>query len=40
MKPFPICLTGYGDRKEESTGVAERLFAKALAFGGDADVTP
>ncbi|MFA6543634.1 MAG: neutral/alkaline non-lysosomal ceramidase N-terminal domain-containing protein, partial [Limisphaerales bacterium] len=34
---YPIRLTGYGDRREESTGVAQRLFAKALAFGSDSD---
>lgn len=34
---YPIRLTGYRERLEESAGVAQRLFAKALAFGGDAD---
>ena len=34
---YPIRLTGYGDRAAESSGVAQRLFAKALAIGGDAD---
>jgi len=31
----PIRLTGYASRKTESEGVAERLWAKALAIGGD-----
>jgi len=37
MPDYPIRLTGYGERKTESAGVAQRLFAKALAFGGDED---
>jgi hypothetical protein len=32
----PILLAGYGDRKSESEGVLQPLFAKALAFGSDA----
>jgi len=32
----PIRLTGYAGRKTESEGVAQRLWAKALALGGDA----
>ena len=32
---YPIRLTGYSSRKNESEGVAERLWAKALAIGGD-----
>ncbi len=32
----PVRLTGYASRKTESEGVAERLWAKALAIGGDA----
>ena len=31
----PIRLTGYSSRKTESEGVAQRLWAKALAIGGD-----
>ncbi len=31
----PIRLSGYGLRKTESTGVAQRLYAKALALGSD-----
>ena len=31
----PIRLTGYSNRKTESEGVAQRLWAKALAIGGD-----
>lgn len=34
---YPIRMTGYGSRKTESEGVESRLFAKALAIGGDAD---
>ncbi len=34
---YPIRLTGYENRRKESTGIGQRLFAKALAFGGDAD---
>lgn len=33
----PIRLTGYGGRAAESEGVAQRLFAKALAIGSDAE---
>jgi neutral ceramidase len=33
----PIRLTGYGNRTAPSDGVEGRLWAKALAFGGDAD---
>jgi hypothetical protein len=32
----PILLAGYGDRKSESEGILQPLFAKALAFGSDA----
>lgn len=32
---YPIRLTGYAVRKTESEGVAQRLFAKALAIGSD-----
>ena len=31
----PIRLHGYGSRKTESTGVAQKLWAKALAIGDD-----
>ncbi len=32
---FPVRLAGYSSRKDESQGVAGRLWAKALAIGGD-----
>jgi hypothetical protein len=32
---YPIRLAGYSSRKTESEGVAERIWAKALAIGGD-----
>src|SRR5438874_5596688 len=32
---YPIRLTGYAVRKTESEGVAQRLWAKALAIGSD-----
>src|SRR5437660_1037390 len=32
---YAIRLTGYAVRKSESEGVAERLWAKALAIGSD-----
>jgi putative membrane-bound dehydrogenase-like protein len=34
---YPIRLSGYGNRRTESDGVAQRLWAKALAVGSDAD---
>ncbi len=34
---YPVRLSGYGNRRTESEGVAQRLHAKALAFGSDAD---
>ncbi|HTL58247.1 MAG TPA: neutral/alkaline non-lysosomal ceramidase N-terminal domain-containing protein, partial [Candidatus Limnocylindrales bacterium] len=34
---YPIRLTGYASRKTESEGVAQKLYAKALAFGSDAE---
>ncbi|PYK58382.1 MAG: hypothetical protein DME21_15785 [Verrucomicrobia bacterium] len=34
---YPIRLTGYAVRKTESEGVEQRLWAKALAMGGDED---
>src|SRR5437870_6285958 len=33
--PYPIRLSGYAVRKKESEGVAQRLWAKALAIGSD-----
>jgi hypothetical protein len=36
----PIRLTGYASRKTESEGVAQRLWVKALAIGGDAGAGP
>jgi hypothetical protein len=32
---YPVRLTGYASRKTESEGVAQHLWAKALAFGTD-----
>ena len=32
---YPVRLTGYAVRKQESEGVAQRLWAKALALGSD-----
>lgn len=32
---YPIRLTGYASRRSESEGVAQRIWAKALAIGGD-----
>lgn len=34
---YPVRLSGYGGRREESEGVAQRIFAKAIAFGSDAE---
>ena len=34
---FPIRLSGYAGRKAESEGVAQHLFAKAIAIGADKD---
>lgn len=34
---YPVRLTGYAARKAESQGVAQRLYAKALAIGKDAE---
>ena len=36
----PIRLTGYASRKTESEGVAQHLWVKALAIGGDAETGP
>src|SRR4051812_38278846 len=33
----PIRMTGYAGRKTESEGVEQRLWAKALAWGSDAE---
>ena len=32
---YPVFLAGYASRKTESEGVEQRLWAKALAIGGD-----
>ncbi len=32
---YPIRLSGYGSRRAESEGVGQRIWAKALAIGGD-----
>jgi neutral ceramidase len=34
----PIRLTGYGNREQPTADVRQRLWAKAMAFGGDPDV--
>lgn len=34
---YPIRLTGYASRQKESEGVVQRLYARALAFGSDAE---
>jgi len=34
---YSIRLSGYGNRREESEGVAQRLWAKALVIGSDAE---
>jgi dienelactone hydrolase len=34
---YPIRLSGYGNRTNVNSGVIQRLFAKALAIGSDAD---
>jgi putative membrane-bound dehydrogenase-like protein len=34
---YPIRLSGYGGRTNESQGIDQRLFAKALAIGSDKD---
>jgi neutral ceramidase len=32
---YPVRLSGYGSRREPNAGVAQHIFAKALAFGSD-----
>jgi hypothetical protein len=32
---YPVRLSGYGSRKSESVGVAQKIWAKALAIGSD-----
>src|SRR5204862_634619 len=32
---YPIRLSGFGGRRTESEGVTQKIWAKALAFGGD-----
>lgn len=34
---YPVRLNGFGFRREESAGVRQHIFAKALAIGSDAD---
>jgi len=34
---YPVRLSGYGSRRTEHEGVEQRIFAKALAIGGDAE---
>jgi hypothetical protein len=37
---YPVRLSGYGNRRAESQGVAQRIWAKAVAIGGDAGDGP
>lgn len=37
---YPVRLSGYGSRREPSKGVAQRIHAKALAFGDDSGEGP
>lgn len=37
---FPVRLSGYGNRKSESQGIAQRLWAKAIVLGADGDPGP
>ena len=32
---YPVRLSGYGGRREPNTGIAQHIFAKALAIGTD-----
>lgn len=34
---YPVRLSGYGGRRLEVEGTEQRLYAKAIAFGGDSD---
>jgi hypothetical protein len=34
---YPVRLSGYGSRREPNNGVAQHIYAKALAIGSDAD---
>jgi neutral ceramidase len=34
---YPVRLSGYGGRRDVNLGVAQRIFAKALAIGSDAE---
>src|SRR5690348_15147924 len=34
---YPVRLAGYAVRKTESEGVAQHIYAKAIAVGGDSD---
>ena len=34
---YPVRLSGYGSRTNVNSGIAQRLYAKALAIGSDAD---
>ncbi|MFO0903431.1 MAG: neutral/alkaline non-lysosomal ceramidase N-terminal domain-containing protein [Pirellulales bacterium] len=37
---YPVRLSGYSSRKRESEGVAQKIWAKALAIGGDDGAGP
>src|SRR6185369_10180117 len=32
---YPVRLSGYGNRRAESEGVSQKIWAKAVAIGGD-----
>lgn len=34
---YPVRLSGYGNRREEAEGIAQHIFAKAIAIGTDAE---
>ena len=37
---YPVRLSGFGFRRDESAGVTQRIWAKALAFRGDGNDSP
>lgn len=37
---YPVRLSGYSSRRTESTGIAQRIWARALAIGGDGGAGP
>ena len=34
---YPVRLSGYGSRRAPNTGISQRIYAKALAIGSDAE---